>query len=375
MPGKPVEPIRIPLASVLASRDATMQKDGLQTNCYREQGPEGEKIVKRPGLYTVANVGIGCAQGSITFDGNPVIIQQDTLYEYIPGGWMNTSGSFSGIFSMVGFGTTLFAISDTNVYSSTDLGHTWSTLGAPPWPTDTPLHGAMKAQAAVAFNAAIYVAVQTSSGYTIWTTTNGISWTKTATITPPNVAIIIGLVVLGSTAYLITGSASNNDLVYSSTNGNTWTLISQSVKWATSAAAPVVNNGSIYVISAPNSVWVSATGASWSLLTSTADFGTITNQPAVWSNSNTLYLGGGQLGASGFQFYLSPDGLDWEFISTSNPQSPISSRFDAGYTVFNNVLWIAAGKISNIASATGVWSYPGIFPFPAGNLPPTACEP
>lgn len=83
-----METKRIPLPSILATRDASVTKDGLLTNCYSEQGPDGvEKIVKRPGMSLRANIGAAdCpGQGAFFFLGGPVFIACDTLTVGIPG--------------------------------------------------------------------------------------------------------------------------------------------------------------------------------------------------------------------------------------------------------------------------------------------------
>lgn len=80
-----METKRIPLSTILATRDASVDKDGLLVNCYAEQGPDAKRIVKRPGLSLFANLaGPLCpGQGAFFFIGGPVFVTCDTLYTNI----------------------------------------------------------------------------------------------------------------------------------------------------------------------------------------------------------------------------------------------------------------------------------------------------
>ena len=74
-----MEKKRIPIDTVLASRDATLNSDGLLVNCYVESSPLGKMVVKRPGVQAYQQYTAGTGQGAFNFNGAPLYIIGDTL--------------------------------------------------------------------------------------------------------------------------------------------------------------------------------------------------------------------------------------------------------------------------------------------------------
>lgn len=73
---------RVMLAAKLATRDASLSKGGLLTNCYSEPSPKGTRVIKRPGFELEGVIGVDCVgQGAINWYGRTIIIGCDTLYD------------------------------------------------------------------------------------------------------------------------------------------------------------------------------------------------------------------------------------------------------------------------------------------------------
>lgn len=74
-----METQRISLYQAIEPRDATLTKDGVLTNCYAEDNPEGVMIVKRGGISEVTTLCAGTGQGAYYFNGLAVFVACDTL--------------------------------------------------------------------------------------------------------------------------------------------------------------------------------------------------------------------------------------------------------------------------------------------------------
>jgi hypothetical protein len=74
-----VEKKRIPIDTILSSRDPSLVSDGLLVNCYVETSPLGKTVVKRPGLAAYQQYPAGVGQGAFNFDASPLFIIGDVL--------------------------------------------------------------------------------------------------------------------------------------------------------------------------------------------------------------------------------------------------------------------------------------------------------
>lgn len=99
---------RVQLTAKLSTRDATLSKGGLLTNCYSEKTSKVEQVVKRPGFSFQGVWGNACqAQGAFFWNGRLLFVGCDTLWDqkYLamkgnvamksPGGSPGDSGSIS----------------------------------------------------------------------------------------------------------------------------------------------------------------------------------------------------------------------------------------------------------------------------------------
>lgn len=73
------ELVRLLLVSYLEPRDSVVDKDGILSNCYAEQNPEGPMIVKRPGNEGLGSLGT-TGQGAFWHEGCTFYVADNTLF-------------------------------------------------------------------------------------------------------------------------------------------------------------------------------------------------------------------------------------------------------------------------------------------------------
>src|SRR6266446_932084 len=324
---------RFPLASILATRDATLTKDGLLSNAYHESGPTGDLVVKRPGLLTTWNAGLGCAEGAISFNGKALIVvggkygtttQAPPVFsdgtswtsfaaQNHPGSGLTIAqarppmlGSLGGNLYYIGLGGS-GATNPPNVYQSTDNGVSWITLvNSPPWSTSS------------------------LSGF-------------------PTIA------TLGSTLFIVLNDGGGNSSVWGTTDGSTWTLRSAAIVAGTLPQTLIAHSdGKLYAFF-DTSVYSSPDGAAWSLVTGAPGWTGRTGFGA-WSLGGNLYVGCGTTGVWKRDVWKSTDnGVTWSQIVVT---AAFSGRDSFAFWTYNSKLWLGAGKTNGTGTTceSDLWS-------------------
>jgi len=376
-----METKRLELSQILATRDSTVSKDGLLSNCYRENTPLGPMIVKRAGYSIRDSFGVGCAQGGITYDGEAVWVIDDELATGgagIPvlGGFSAattppkpTAGSSVGTAHgsyLVSHGGNLFAIGgrdngDTqiSVYKSLNNGTSWSTISTPWTSTAIGNNGSASSnsQLAVSFGGKIY-ALGITASRAVQSSPDGVAWTQeTADLSGGGTLFSQALIIHNSLLYAFLSSASGAFQIWSSSNGATWLAVNAGVAllanrvgfnvWSLSNKL-YVGAGIVSGATVKNDVWVSSDdGANFVLLVDPAGFPARWGASA-WVSNGRLWIGGGATNAGASvllnDVYGSSDGSAWLLASAS---SAWTTRKAAGSTVHNGALYIGPGETSS----------------------------
>lgn len=371
---------KINLAVNLTSRDATVAKDSLLTNCFVEVDPvEGSRVLKRPGLSTLAQTGAGCAQGGFTMNGQAVFIKSDTLisnFQPSPSGatWSsantNVTGanrdgavmlSFNGNLYIIGghegtgAGQTLFA----DVWRSTNNGTSWTRITA---------NGGFTARAqfgGAVLNGRMYIfggwtfvnvggfATQTA---TVWSSADGITWTQetTAGWTPRaqfGFAVLNGFIVVAG-GLDNTGAKKNDVWTF---DGATWTQTTAAASWtARRELTLTAHNGALYVIAGifgggdtrEDDVWASGNfGATWTQVTATSGFSIRGGHSSVSFNNLLWVMGGGNAaGTVNNEVWTSPDGLTW---TQRTAAAWTAARLNFAAVTHNSTVYIFGGGTEN----------------------------
>jgi hypothetical protein len=213
----------------------------------------------------------------------------------------------------------------------------------------------------------------------VWSSTNGSSWTNVLPdLTGGSSTQFIGRMehttlvynnamwVIGGDNGLLGGSL--ND-VWTSTNGSTWTQTasasSANIFPGRGNHASVVFNNTMWVIggfgaSSPyflNDVWASTDGANWYEATAGAAFSARQGHSSVVFN-NAMWVIGGQSNSSYLNdVWTSTNGVNWTQV-LANTNSPGSTQFSQrnyfACFVYNNAMWVVGG-FANGALADDVW--------------------
>ena len=370
---------RMPLAAILATRDATTDKDGLLTNCYEEQTPLGTMIIKRPGLRTISNLGLGCAQGAISFNGEALFIKSDKVYQdftFTPGGaaWTSAAAnpftgarvgstmvSFNGFLWLIGGGrsTTLFA----DVWRSVD-GTSWTQV------TANGGFGARAFHGCVVFAGKLWIfggakTLSVSNTYTgpsndVWNSTDGVTWTQVTAAAGWSARSQFGYCAMESQFVVaggFDGSTEKND-VWVTSNGVTWTAVTAAAAWTARRGLSLVEqDNTLYVIagepvggaySGEDDVWNSGDGgATWTQVTGAAGFSARAYQAAL-SFAGNLWVMGGAAGAGATTvndvWYSTNGGLAW---TQATAAAGWGVRANMAAAVHNDTMWVALGGTVN----------------------------
>lgn len=349
----------------LVPRDASAATDSRLTNCYTEKTPNGAMVIKRAGISVQNSLGVGCAQGATTFNGEALFIKSDTLYSDLQpfsagSTWTAVTAPpkptaadvgtyFGGM--LLSLGGNLYSIGGHNsadstesVYKSTDNGATWSTiLATAPWTAF-----GENSQRAVVLNGRMFII---RGSRDCWASSDGIVWTKTnANITGDTKdcqALIVhnGLLV----AFFTLSTASS---VYASADGITWSSVTGAPGWAGrrfpmvySLAGNLYLAGGIDNTTLKNDVWKSTdNGATWTQITAAAAFAARYGS-ANWVYNSKMWIGGGALNSGATSIdddvYSSVDGITWTLITAA---SGWVARSQPSFTIHNNTMYIGPGR-------------------------------
>lgn len=388
---------RLSLPSVLASRDATGNKDGLLTNCYCEKTPIGDMIVKRPGYAVQGNTGTGCAQGAVTFNGQALFIKGDAIQSnfqpFASGtGWTGatsppkpTNGvglGSNGGGMLVSLGGALYALDgrdnldgSVGVYKSTNNGATWATIATSvPWGASvTPV------QAAVAYGGRMYIIATTTTD--VWSSVDGIAWTKTcAAITLTTTIFTSNLIVHNGLMYAFFGrlvaSGGARGEVYSSPDGVAWTSQTTSAAWAGRIRFGAHSyNGNLYVsagIAAANlnDVWKSTdNGVTWTQITAAAAF-SIRSGPGSLTYAGKMWILGGTAVSD---VYSSTDGITWTLVTAG---AGWAARSQMAHCTHNGTMYVGPGQLGGAMVASLHYASAGSsLSTSLSPAPPTLCQP
>lgn len=397
---------RFPLATILATRDAALTKDGLLTNAYHEKGPSGDLVVKRPGYEVLLNLGVGCSQGAVTYNGSAVFIQADqAIYIRLvgdvwgassappkpTGGTVHNPSGRSGylasfIGSLISIGGKDNADTDFGVYGSVDRGFTWTTLIAPgsaPWSSTAALRDS--AGCAVVFNGVLYIILEDTVTFKaeIWATVDAITWTqRTADVTAGNsLGDVMALFVHAGALYAVFGIIGFGVTLTRSVDlGASWVKVGPAgnLPWTADQGVAFWSlSGIIYAGGGGTSTtaeqrmaqsynngltWIGLTDAPW----------TPRKLMAYWVEDNKLWLAGGTdafYTTANSEVWSSTDGLDWA-MATATPGWP--ARWAPSFTVHADTLWIGPGVNDAGNFISDLW-YAAIATFTA--ITTTNCAP
>jgi hypothetical protein len=365
---------RISLPTTLATRDASLAKDGLLTNAYHEKDPIGEAITKRLGYSQGASLGVGCAQGMINYNGAAWAIRADTLYglggavSVVSGAaWVAPNSAIGtgiriggGLFSLGGNlyfvggsdATTLY----NDVWRSTDNGVTWTRIQA---------NAAFSARAMFGycvFAGRMWITggiatisanhwLQTSSTQDVWSSVDGITWIQATAVAGfgkrsyHTMTVANGMMCIAAGA---DGAAAALHDFFVSVDGISWTSMTDTALWSARQLVGLAALGSVIYLAGGNAAGTSFAqvyksvdnGATWTLVTAAPGW-SARQGLALLSFNNKLWVFGG---SATHDVWSSPDGLTWT-LATAAAGWSVRSVF--GYTVHNSTLFLAGGGAIN----------------------------
>jgi len=328
---------RMPLAAILATRDASVTKDGLLVNCYEEQTPLGTMIIKRPGLQTIANLGLGCAQGAISFNGEALFIKSDKVYQD---------------------------------FTFTPGGATWTSSAA------NPFTGARVGSGMASLNGFLYM----SGGFLtntlfadVWRSADGVAWTQITANGGFGARAFHGFVAFNNKLWIIGGcrgnlggnridlSASDDD-VWNSSDGITWTQVTAAAGWTGRCQHGVTVHQSNLIIAGGidntgtvrNDVWISSNGVTWTAQTAAAGW-TARRGLGLVSDGTTLFVvaGGASTGGADDDVWNSSDaGVTWVQVTAV---AGFGVRILHQTLFFADLLWVLGGANNAGTLKNDVW--------------------
>ena len=311
--------MEIKLNTQISTRDGTLTKDAKRVNMMGFE--------KRPGLQASLAAAPSVAQGLFTYNGAVFSITADTLVAG-PGSTLNADGT------------------------------QWADQGAPtnPW-----MSSAAHSSPLVVNGTAYILTQELISGtyyYYRYTTTDGVTYTKTSLSMPLNVSPLqAGFVFLGGYFYLYTTNGT-----WRSTNAVTWANIAGIQPWSTynglGRFGAIVFNNKMWVLGGYDGattwarVWSSPDGVNWTLVTSAPGWAARVNaRPVVLGIS--MYIFAGNAGGNNLQDVWSTlDGATW----TQQTAAAGFQNYWYGQTVYNGKIWVV---VDNGASGGQVMSSPG----------------
>lgn len=322
---------RIPLYWPWNPRSADTTKDPKNVNIMVETVGDKNYVLKRPGTQLLYNVNHGApGQGITYYNGATYSVTNDQL-----------------------------VLSSSN--NSGTSGTTWQSAGVANWT-------ARSSFGCVDVAGTIYVLggiIDSDSAINIptadvWSITPGTGWqlcTSGAPWVPRAEPMVVNGGAGGDRALILMGGvdASNvalND-VWASPDGVNWTQLTDNAPWAPRyGATALVYQGTIYLMggydgsTVYNDIWVSIDGVTW------AQIATNTFWPARafaagyvfnYGYSEAIWIVGGcdvTLTGMNDVWYSTDGGKNWTFAVAAFP----TGIFAAGYTVYNNKMWLINGR-------------------------------
>lgn len=322
---------RIPLFWPWNPRSPDTTKDARNVNVMVEKANDTTYVLKRPGVDLLYSIGAGGpGQGITYYNGATYSVNNDQL-----------------------------VLSSAN--NSGTSGATWLSAGYADW-TSRSSFGCVTVQGTVyvmggVIDAGASINIPTND---VWSITPGTGW-QVCTSAAPWSARAEPMVLSGGAgsdlAILLMGGVDATDTalndVWASPDGVNWTQLVEEAPWAPRYGATcLVYQGAYYLIGGYdgsqvfNDVWVSVDGVTWGEVVSSAYWPArafaagfsfnYNGKPAMW------LVGGADVSLNGMNdVWVSSDGgKNWTFTVAAFPTGILA----AGYTVYNNKMWIINGR-------------------------------
>ena len=332
--------LRIPLAVDIGSRDSTLDKDALLTNCYAEKSQSGWDVYKRPGTDAYVTY-LGPGQGTYFWNGALYSVFNDSMRNY----------STSALYAL---STDAYTGQQYQFAQTAGQGGTTSSAGAA-WTQQTAAAGwsARQGAAGCVFDGKMWIMGGSASGTLkndVWYSTDGITWTQATAAAAWAARLGATVVSYQNQMWLmggqITGADWEND-VYRSTDGVTWTLVDADADWLKREGHRcLVFNNRMWVIggrgaASYNDVWWSTDGTTWTQATAAAAFAARWWHCAVVYQGQMWVYGGDNGGATYYNdVFSSTDGATWTQATAS---AAWSARSLAMGVTYGGRMWIAGG--------------------------------
>jgi hypothetical protein len=331
-------------------------------------------VIKRAGISIQNSLGIGCAQGAATFNGEALFIKSDTLYSdlqpFASGASWNADtapaaplagGNFLSTPSLASLGGNLYQLGaqiqfDPNIYvhKSTDNGLTWTQISA-----TYPLNALMLVQFSAVLNGTIFV----TDGTSVYSTVDGITFL----LRKSNIGAtgnFIGMIVDGSILKAFYANGTNGS-VWQSTDGVTWSSLTTTAGWGNrSGGAGGIWSylGQLYILGGIISnttvlqdVWKSTDGGvTWSSIAASTAIGLRSRGAYFTFNNKMWFMGGsdatGNVNGTHNDVWTSTDGITWTLVTAG---AGWSIRSSMGFALHNNTFYIGFGKTAGGFYSTG----------------------
>jgi hypothetical protein len=197
----------------------------------------------------------------------------------------------------------------------------------------------------------------------VWKTNNGKQWTQMVSEIPgfvnrnnPNYAILNDkLLVFGGEQ--CNGHGLND--VWQSSDGLHWNQIAQA-PWEGRGMQLnncVDDNGQLWLLGGANEsdrrtfndVWKTTDGITWTLVSESAPWSGRYWHTVAWFDGKIWMLGGMTPGIEMNDVWYSEDGIDWKELKSTTGNWPLATRHAQSTTVYENALWYMCGINTNNA--------------------------
>lgn len=382
--------MRLPLAVNLTSRDGTLTKDGLLTNAYVDlKSKEQALVVRRPGLQSIVDLGSGVGQGITSFvdanDNEQLFAVQNSAVYSGAAYTMNTTFSaatnpeissasaadgarfsFGGYLWMAGSASNM-AVTGDKIWYSSNYGATWTLVKNLAWGAAT-YRGS---QTPVVVNRTVWLfGGRDGSGTRLaeaWYSNNGIDWTLGTAAAGFGACKWPRVVYLAGTFYFLGGQTGDNSAfntwtnsIYSSADGINWSLVTTTPSWGGTTDGTrregygvCIAQGKMWVVAGYtrsgstttylNDVWYSTDGSSWTQATASAAF-SARAIGAVINLGGLMMVWSGNAGSAPSNAYYSADGVTWTSLGSVDPATTLNSpSFGVSIAHKNRIIDFSAG--------------------------------